>query len=162
MGVPARVHGRLEDLVRRCSVEALGHQPALRQVDRGLRLREVNRRPAGPAHPPRARPGDERRELPPRAQQGERRIPGPGCTGRFLAHRGTRSSPLVCRPTLAKDALPVTTVGHLSSASWPSIPPPLTPLRPYPHLPLLSTSPPSTIPSCGLLPKGLMHLSLAC
>ena len=36
--------------------------------------------------------GDERRQLPPQAQQGERHIPGLGCTGRLLAHHGTLSS----------------------------------------------------------------------
>ena len=43
------------------------HEPALRRVDRGLRLGEAHRGPAGPAHPPRPHPGNERRELPAQA-----------------------------------------------------------------------------------------------
>ena len=43
------------------------HQPALRRVDRGLRVREADRSPAGPSHPPRPHPGDERRQLPAQA-----------------------------------------------------------------------------------------------
>ena len=38
------------------------------KVDRGLRLGTAHRRAAGPAHPPRPHPGNERRELPPQAQ----------------------------------------------------------------------------------------------
>ena len=48
-------------------------QPAVRRVDGGLRLGEADRRPAGPAHSPRPHPGDERRELPPQAEQANRR-----------------------------------------------------------------------------------------
>ena len=48
------------------------HQPSLRRVDRGLRLREADRRPAGPPHSPRSHPGAERRELPPQAEQTDR------------------------------------------------------------------------------------------
>jgi DNA replication protein DnaC len=43
-------------------------QPALRRMDRGLRLRASHRRPARPADPPRQHPRDERRQLPPRAE----------------------------------------------------------------------------------------------
>ena len=43
------------------------HQPALRRMDRGLRVGEAHRGPAGPPHPPRPHPGDERRELPAQA-----------------------------------------------------------------------------------------------
>ena len=43
------------------------HQPSLRRVDRGLRLGEADRRTAGPPHPPRPHPGNERRELPAQA-----------------------------------------------------------------------------------------------
>ena len=42
---------------------------------RGLRFGAPDRRAAGPAHPPRPHPGDERRELPTQAQQGNRRVP---------------------------------------------------------------------------------------
>ena len=44
------------------------HQPALRRVDRGLRLREAHRSPPGPPHSPCSHPGDERRELPSQAE----------------------------------------------------------------------------------------------
>ena len=40
--------------------------------------RLTHRSAAGPAHPPRPHPGDERRELPPQAQQGDRRSASPG------------------------------------------------------------------------------------
>ena len=51
-----------------------GHyQPPLRRVDRGLRIGASHRGVAGPAHPSRPHPGDERRELPAEAQPGERR-----------------------------------------------------------------------------------------
>ena len=43
------------------------HQPSLRRVDRGLRVGEADRRIAGPPHPPRPHPGDERRQLPAQA-----------------------------------------------------------------------------------------------
>ena len=56
------------------------HQPSLRRVDRGLRLGTAHRSAAGPPHPPRPHPGDERRELPPQAQQGDRR---PASSGRI-------------------------------------------------------------------------------
>ena len=49
------------------------NKPDLRRVDRSLRLREADRRPAGPPHSPRSHPGDERRELPPQAEQASRR-----------------------------------------------------------------------------------------
>ena len=51
------------------------HQPSLRRVDRGLRLGTPHRSAAGPSHPPRPHPGDERRQLPPQAQPGNRRVP---------------------------------------------------------------------------------------
>ena len=54
------------------------HQFALRRMDRGLRLGTPHRGVAGPAHPSRPHPGDERRELPPQAQQGERSSTSPG------------------------------------------------------------------------------------
>ena len=53
------------------------HQPAVRRVDGGVRLGEADRRPAGPAHPPRSHTGDERGELPPQAEQD--RCRGPLC-----------------------------------------------------------------------------------
>ena len=48
---------------------------AFRRVDRGPRLGTTDRSPAGPSHPPRPHPGNERRKLPPQAQQGNRRVP---------------------------------------------------------------------------------------
>ena len=51
------------------------HQPALRRVDRGLRLGTAHGGAAGPAHPPRPHPGDERRKLPPQTEPGDRRVP---------------------------------------------------------------------------------------
>ena len=43
------------------------HQPALRRVDRGVRIGTPHRRAAGPSHPPCPHPGDERRQLPSQA-----------------------------------------------------------------------------------------------
>ena len=40
--------------------------------------RRASRRAAGPPHPPRPYPGDERRQLPPKAQPAERRVPSLG------------------------------------------------------------------------------------
>ena len=51
------------------------HQPALRRMDRGIWLRTIDWSAAGPAHPPRPHPRDERRQLPPQAQPRERRAP---------------------------------------------------------------------------------------
>ena len=51
------------------------NQPSLRRMDRGLRFGEAHRDAAGPPHPPRPHPGNERRELPPPAQPGERWFP---------------------------------------------------------------------------------------
>ena len=43
-------------------------------MDRGSRLGTADRRAAGPAHPPRPHPGDERRQLPPEAEQTQARL----------------------------------------------------------------------------------------
>ena len=67
-----------------------------RRVDRGIRVRKAHRSTAGPAHPPRAHPGDERRELPPQAQQGECRISSSRRTGRQLARS---NDPFICLQT---------------------------------------------------------------
>ena len=53
----------------RAGLNPSDHQPSLRRVDRGLRVGEAHRGPAGPPHPPRPHPGDERRELPAQAYQ---------------------------------------------------------------------------------------------
>ena len=45
------------------------HQPAVRRVDRDVRVREVDRRSAGQAHTPRPHHRDERRQLPSQAEQ---------------------------------------------------------------------------------------------
>ena len=46
----------------------------------GLRSGAPRRSAARPSHPPRAHPGDERREPPPEGQPGEHRLPAPGPT----------------------------------------------------------------------------------
>ena len=68
------------------------HQSALRRMDRGVRLRTTDRCAAGPAHPPRPYPRDERRELPPQAQPRERRAPNPGGPGRRLTRSIAQSA----------------------------------------------------------------------
>ena len=45
------------------------HQPAVRRVDRDVRVRAVDRRSAGQAHTPRPHHRDERRQLPSQAEQ---------------------------------------------------------------------------------------------
>ena len=78
-----------------------------------------HRRAAGPAHPPRPHPGDERRELPPQAQQGERcntspgRIRQPISRARSRPHSLTR--PACCLPA-SVTLLPNNWRGHLR---WP-------------------------------------------
>ena len=95
------------------------HQAALRRVGRGLRLGAPHRRAAGPAHPPRPHPGDERRELPPQAQQGERcstslgRIRQPISRARSRPHSLTH--PACCQPA-SVTLLPNNWRGHLR---WP-------------------------------------------
>ena len=59
---------------------------------RGPRLKTSQRRAAGPPHPLRAYPIDERRELPARAQQGKDSLPGFGRPGRLIDP--TRTAPL--------------------------------------------------------------------
>ena len=65
---------------------------AFRRMDRGLRVGAPHWRPAGPAHPSRPHPGDERRELPAQAQPGERRLAG---SGRFRRRPRRRIRPTV-------------------------------------------------------------------
>ena len=57
-----------------------------RRVDRGLRLGASHRGAAGPAHPPRPHPGNERRKLPTQAHPGERSLRALRRIGRRLAH----------------------------------------------------------------------------
>ena len=66
------------------------HQSAIRRVDRGVRLGTAHQDAAGPAHPPRPNPGDERRELPPQAQQGNRRLPSSGRIRKPLSRASSR------------------------------------------------------------------------
>ena len=78
------------------------HQPALRRMDRGLRIGTPHRRAAGPAHSPRAHPGDERRELPPQAQPGDRRSTSPGRIRQPISRARSRphslTRPACCQP----------------------------------------------------------------
>ncbi len=62
------------------------HQSPFRRVDGSLRLGTPDRSTAGPAHPPRPHPGDERRELPAQAQPGERRLASSREAGRRITH----------------------------------------------------------------------------
>ena len=61
-----RNHSRL-----RAWLDAGDQQTALSRVDRSVGVGTADRRAAGPPHPPRAHPGDERRELPPQAEQAQ-------------------------------------------------------------------------------------------
>ena len=62
------------------------------EVDRGLRVGAAHRRVAGPPHPPRAHPGNERRQLSPPGQSARHhgRVRTAGC---WLAPRQARSWP---------------------------------------------------------------------
>ena len=62
----AAVRDELPALRARCHADH--QQPAVRRMDRGLRHRAPHRRTPRPPHPPCEYPGDERRELPPRAE----------------------------------------------------------------------------------------------
>ena len=55
---------------------------------RGVRFGTPHRRAAGPSHPPRPYPGDERRQLPPPPQPVDRHLPGLGRAGRLLTQSG--------------------------------------------------------------------------
>ena len=94
------------------------HQPALRRVDRGLRLGTPDRSPAGPAHPSRPHPGDERRQLPPQAQQGDRRTAATRRAGRRLGYPCTvlSRSQTVPTPPAIRPSI-ITPVVHDSSAA---------------------------------------------
>ena len=72
-----------------------GHQqPAVRRMDRGFRIRAADGGAAGPAHPSRPHPGDERRKLPAQGQQAatvpESHAPQPALRRRFA---GAASAP---------------------------------------------------------------------
>ena len=76
------------------------HQLAIRRMDRGLRPRKADRRAAGPAHPSRPHPGDERRVLPPQAQQGERCSTSPGRIRPPISRARSRPHSLTHSPSL--------------------------------------------------------------
>ena len=78
------------------------HQPPLRRVDRGLRLRTTDRRPAGPAHPPRPHPGMNGESYRLKRSPRERRTPSSGGPGRRLNPLDTPvgSQPLMLSPPL--------------------------------------------------------------
>ena len=104
------------------------HQPALRRVDRGLRLGTAHRSAAGPAHPPRPHPGDERRELPAQAQPGERFPAGFRRTRRGIAAPPTPSPPVLVTPPLRPIycRLPSQQWYTITPPQWPIISAPLT------------------------------------
>ena len=79
----------------------------LRRMDRGLRLGAPHRRAAGPAHPPRPHPGDERRELPPQAQQGERCSTSPGRIRQPISRARSRPHSLTHSLTQPAASLPL-------------------------------------------------------
>ena len=54
-------------------------QPAVRRMDRDIRLGTSDRRIAGPAHPPCPYPGDERRELSSQPKPKTAKIPKTAC-----------------------------------------------------------------------------------
>ena len=116
------------------------HQPPLRRVDRGLRVRKTHRRAAGSLHPPRAHPGDERRELPPQGHPAQRRrvSASVGPASRRLAPRQRRPY----HHLHSRTVLPVRAVRHSAGGTvflnvdsrnptidlptWPTLPPPFT------------------------------------
>ena len=98
------------------------HQFAFRRVDGSLRLGAPHRSTAGPAHPPRPPPGDERRELPAQAQPGERFPAGFRGTRRRIAAPPTPSHPALVTPPLCFIYC------RLSSRQWYTIRPPRWPI----------------------------------
>ena len=87
----------------------------------GLRLGKANWRAAGPAHPPRPLPGDERRKLPPQAQQGNRRL----ASSRRSRGRIGRTVNAVSTCSLTSPLRPI--YCHQSSRQWYTITPPQWP-----------------------------------
>ena len=99
-------HKRIYKLVMealRAGLNPGDHQPSLRRVDRGLRVGEAHRGPAGPPHPPRPHPGNERRELPPPAQPGERFLASSGRTRRRIGRTANTFSSCSCRASEGPD-----------------------------------------------------------
>ena len=85
------------------------HQPALRRIVRGLRLGTAHRRAAGPAHPSRPHPGDERRELPAQVQPGERPAPSSRRSRRRINRTLDAFSSCSCNVAALPDLLPSVT-----------------------------------------------------
>jgi hypothetical protein len=72
-----------------------GHQqPAIQRMDRSVRIRAADGSPAGPAHPSRPHPGDERGKLPAQGQQAEAHQQGTflGRPALILRRRFTRAA----------------------------------------------------------------------
>ena len=93
------------------------------ESDRDLRLRAAHRRSAGPAHPPRPHPGDERRQLPPQAEPPKTSLISPSQT------RLGGGGPLPLRssgPPPPKTLLPTFYWLPFTPPQWPTFTPPLT------------------------------------
>ena len=85
-----------------------------RPVHRSPQLGASHRRAAGPAHPPRPHPGDERRELPPQAQPGERRVSSFRRSRGRIGHTANAVSSCSCNVPTPTNLLPsvITSVVH--------------------------------------------------
>ena len=81
------------------------HQPTLRPSGPRSSLGAPHRSAAGPAHPPRPHPGDERRELPPQAQPGERCSTSPRTT--WTTHKSMPEAVLTHSLTQPAASLPL-------------------------------------------------------
>ena len=118
--------------VLRTGIHPGDHQPSLRRVDRGLWLGKAHRGTAGPPHPPRAHPGDERRQLPPQGQPAEccRASASVGPAGSRLApcqgrpRPRSRRDPPPNRPGRDRQASP--RWHSFAPPQWYVLPPPLT------------------------------------
>ena len=112
-------------------------QPAVRRVDRDLRLRAPHRRAARPADPPRHHPRDERRQLPARPEPHEknpsqRLTPGNpvGLSGqRALAHASYSESARTKARPMTQHQFPIPELADYCAAPWLVFPPPLTSSR---------------------------------
>ena len=105
----------------RCSASATSgahhgdHQPAFRRVDRGVRRGTHHRSAAGPAHPPRAHPGDERRatgssaagRTPPRNLQRSRKRHNAPSTPSLPTHVASATLPSVIMSVAHDSTVPV-------------------------------------------------------
>ena len=93
------------------------------RVDGGQR-RETAAQPAGPAHPPRPHPGDERRQLLPQAQQGERCLASTGRSRPRIGRTVNAVSSYSSNAATLPDLLPsvITSVVHDSAAPAAQLP----------------------------------------